>query len=486
MTIAVMLPSISVLGQVAPTADTTDSRQVELSADLGEGFLVNGERVQRLSGDVQLRQGATILTAREAIQYPDRDEYDFSGDVRIVDQGDTLWADKVHYSSRTKVGQASPNVRLSDGEVQLSAPSGVYFLDEKRADLEGGVTMVDSASTLSSRRGRYWLDEKRAEFYESVQLKEQGSTLEADSVTYYREDEVAQASGNVYIEHIGNGGDTTAADTTVRVLLFGTNAYHDNKQHFSRITGDPLLVRLKADTVQASVDTLMIRAEVLESTRRDSLDRLVAIDSVRIWRGVMAAVADSAISESIQLQGADSSETRDYIRLYENPSLWYKDLQVFGDTITALGRSGSVDSLIVNGDIFTAQLDSVTDRIRQLKGGSLLGLFEEDALLTLTVQPNAEVIYFKQNDQGGIDGVRLSGDIVHFGFQDDDLKTIRWPGESEGTVYPAEAMPDPFELEGFRWEPERRPTRGSLIDRPGRTFDEGTPEPTAFTLSEGQ
>ncbi|HET6566859.1 MAG TPA: OstA-like protein [Rhodothermales bacterium] len=471
--------------QVAPAPDSTQAKQVELSADLGEGFLVDGERVQRLSGNVRLKQGTTTLTANEAIQYPDRDEYDFSGDVRIVDEGDTLWADTVHYSSRTKVGQASPNVRLSDGEVLLRAPSGVYFVDEKRADLEGGVTMVDSASTLTSERGSYWLNEKRAEFYDHVRLEQQGSNLEADSVTYYREDEIARASGNVFIEHFGGQGEQATADTTQRVLLFGAKAYHDNKRDFSRITGNPLLVRLRADTARAPVDTLMIRAEVLESTHTDSLDRLVAIDSVRIWRGMMAAVADSAISESIQFQGADSAETRDDIRLYDDPTLWYKDLQVFGDTITATGRSGSVDSLFVTGGAFAAQRDSVTDRIRQLKGGWLLGLFEEDSLRTLVVQPNAEVIYFKRNDQGGIDGVQLSGDIVYFSFQQDELESIRWPGESEGTVYPAEAMPDPFQLEGFRWEPVRRPTKQALIDRAGRTFDEKARAPAAFTSAEG-
>lgn len=472
------LPMPRVLAQNAPQ-DSTEEKIVDLSADFGEGYLLEGEEVRRLVGNVNLRQGNTTLTAREAIQYVSREEYVFTDNVRIVDEGDTLWAEKVVYNSQTKVGEATTDVRLTDGEVWLTAPSGDYYVNEKRADFEGGVTMVDSTATLTSQRGSYWLDEKRAEFYEDVHLVEKASTLEADSVVYFRDTEVALANGNVLIEHLGGEAADAEPDSTQRILLFGAEAYNDNRQSFSRITGDPLLVRLDEDSTSASVDTLLIRAEVLESTRSDTLDRLVAINSVQIWRGDMAAVADSAISDRFTLGDAPDS-TREEIRLFRNPSMWYEDLQVFGDTIYATGLSGSIDSLFVDGSAFVAQPDSATGRIRQLKGGHLVGIFEGDTLRTMTVQPNAEVIYFKKNSGDGTDGVQMSGDIVHFWFEDDELRQIRWPGQTEGTVYPEGLVPEPFQLEGYRWEPERRPEKSALLQRNGRTLPVVVLEP-AYT-----
>lgn len=469
------IPVAPVLAQDTP-ADSSETKIVDLSADFGEGYVLNGEEVRRLVGNVHLRQGNTTLTAHEAIQYVGREEYVFTNNVQIVDEGDTLWAERVVYNSQTKVGKASTNVRLSDGDVRLSAPSGDYYVDEKRADFEGGVTMVDSTVTLTSQRGSYWLDEKRAEFYDDVRLVETTSTLEADSVIYFRDTEVALANGNVFIEHIGGEEDDVEPDSTQRILLYGAEAYNDNRQGFSRITGDPLLVRLVEDSTSATVDTLLIRAEILESTRSDSLERLVALDNVRIWQGDIAAVADSAISDRYKLADAADS-TREEIRLFKAPTMWYDDLQVFGDTIYATGQAGSIDSLFVEGSAFVAQPDSATGRIRQLKGGNLVGVFEGDTLRTMTVQPNAEVIYFKKNNSGGTDGVQMSGDIVHFFFDGDQLKQIRWPGETEGTVYPDGLLPEPFQLDGYRWEPERRPQKATMLQRAGRTLPEPQPEP---------
>ncbi len=446
---------------IAP-ADSAKIREVQIIyVDSLSQEVVEGERVLHLFGPIHLRQDSTDLRANRAIQYVDRDEILFIGNVRIVEQGDSLAADSVLYNKRVKTGEAAGNVELSDGEVQVSAPSGFYFVREKRATFENGVTLVDSAAVLTSRRGAYWTEEKRAEFYDQVLLEEDKTTLEADSVTYFRETEVALARGSVSIERLGGEDEDVEADSTLRTFLFGEKAYNDHKTSFSRIEGNPLLLQLKTDSSGASTDTLIVRAVVLESSRQDSTERLVAVDSVRIWRDKLAAVADSVVYER---RSSEGDEAKEETRLFGNPMAWFEQTQVNGDTLRITARAGSVDSLFVRGNVFVAQLDTVSAHVQQMQGGYLAGVFEQDSLRTMTVSPNAEAIYYLLDENDAPNGaVRTSGDRAVFVFEENALKQASVLGGVEGTYYAEDLIPDPFQLDRYRWEPGLRPSKSGLL-----------------------
>lgn len=449
----------AVAQETAPD-DTTRTREVDVSADLLEEDAVAGERVRRLTGDVRLRQGDTRLWSNRAIQYLDRQEILFIGDVLIVERGDTLRADSVLYNRTTKVGRATGDVRLTDGDVVVTSPSGLYFTREKRAQFTEGVRLVDSTAVLTSQGGEYWSDDKRAEFYGDVQLDENGTRLESDTVTYLRETDVSIARGNVFIERSGSGGDADA-DSLTRTLLFGDSAYNDESTEYSRIEGDPLLVQLRQDSLDTDVDTLLIRASVLESSREDSLQRLVAHDSVRIWQHELAAVADSVVYDRIELEDESPSED---VRMFGSPIAWLQDNQVSGDTILVASRESSADSLYVRNRAFVARLDSAMQRIHQLRGTHLDAAFEGDSLRTLSIGPQAEAINFRSDENDAPSGaVRMSADRIIFYFDGDELDRLKAIRGTEGIYYPEPLLPDPFRLEGFMWEPERMPSKTGLL-----------------------
>ncbi len=440
--------------------DTTRTREVSISADMGEGDVVDGERVRRLIGNVELRQEDTRLWARRATQYIDRREILFTGDVLVVERGDSLRADSVLYNSRTKTGRGRGSVRLSDGDVVVYAPSGLYFTREKRAQFTEGVTLIDSSATLRSREGEYWSDEKRAEFYHDVVLDEDHTHLEADSVTYLRDTDVSIGRGNVFIERTGDDG-AEEADSLTRTLLFGDRVFNDEQSSFSRIEGTPLLVQLRYDSTSADVDTLLIRATILESSRQDSLRRLVALDSVRIWQRDLASVADSVVYDRIAL--ADDSLFEE-VRLFRNPAAWFKDNQVTGDTLRIRARGGSVDTLWVRSDAFVARLDSALQRIQQLKGRHLVASFDSDTLRTLSIGPQAEAINYRGNENDEPAGaVQMSADRIIFYFENDEISRLSAIRGTEGTYYSENLIPENFRLEGFRWIPDRRPSRADLL-----------------------
>ena len=448
---------------MAADTDTTAPKMAVVTGDTLRQQEENGALVQFYIGNVEGRQDSTILRADWAKQFVAREQVLLIGNVLIIDQGDSLYADTVFYDELNKIGRALGRVRLSDGDVVVLAPSGIYFVDEKRVRFSEGLTLNDSTAVITSRRGSYWTEEKRAELEGAVQLQAERTYLEADSLSYFRETEVSIARGNVFIERIG--GD---ADSTIRTLLFSQWAYNDEKAGLSRIRGHPLLVQLRQDSTGAEVDTLIIQALYLEAIERDSLRRLVAVDSVQVWQRDLAAVADSVVYERFEAP-ADTLETLarepfEETRLYRGPILWVGQAQISGDTIRVKGRGSTVDSLFVRQRAFVAQRDTVTERIHQLKGRHLVGIFEGDSIRTFIAGPNAETIYFRRDEEDQPAGaLQVSGDQAIFRFRGDEPEEILFPGEPRGTYYSESLLPDPFQLDGFRWLPELRPTKTFLL-----------------------
>lgn len=461
--IPLLLCSTSSVAQERTEAarDTVQTREVIIGADLLEREVVDGENVRRLVGNVMLQQEDTRLWARRATQFPNRRDILFTGEVLVVERGDSLRADSVFYNERTKVGRARGNVRLSDGDVIVYAPSGLYFTREKRARFTEGVTLIDSSATLRSHEGEYWSDDKRAEFYGDVVLDEDRTHLEADSVSYFRETDVSIARGRVFIEHLGEE-EEAEADSLSRTLLFGDRAFNDEKASFSRIEGRPLLVQLRTDTTGSEVDTLLIRAVLLDVSRSDSLRRLVAIDSVRIWQSDLAAVADSVVYDRLT---TEDDSVHEEVRLYRDPLAWFKTNQVSGDTLLIDARAGSVDTLLMRNNAFVARMDTSLERVQQLKGRHLTALFRNDSLQTLSIGPQAEAINFLgDEDDEPAGALRMSADRITFYFEGDEASRISAVRDPESTYYSEDLLPQEFSLEGFQWLPERRPTREGLLN----------------------
>ncbi|MEM1042807.1 MAG: OstA-like protein [Bacteroidota bacterium] len=554
-------PSPDTLGAETPGVPDAEVRIVTIvNADSVSGTVVDGERVRTLIGNVHLIQDSTDLRARQATQFLDREEILFEGAVEIADGVDTLNARTVTYGSRTRVGRAEGDVRLADDEAELFSNSVTHFRSEGRAEFDepvrlverdgsavltsergrylsgtkeaffrDNVRLVDSLSVLTSERGRYGTEDKRADFSGNVRLRHRQSTrVEADSLTHFRTPEVSVARGDVLVERFGGRRDDEDAepDTTRRTLLFGEQAFHDERARFSRVEIDPLLVRLQADS--AGIDTLLVRADILEASQPDSVggrppppgatfQRLVARRSVRLYGPSLAAVGDSAVFNRVEFE-ADSAAagspatdslatdstptdslatgsaatdpaagpTDDEVWLFRDPVGWMNArgstlvTEVSGDSIRVTARSEAVDSVRVLGRAFAARPDSLLGRVNQMRGRQMLALFAQDSLRWMHVWPNAESAFFRADSAGALEGaVRLSADSLAFRFDGDALRRVQGTRGIEGTYYDAGLVPSPLRLDGFRYAPERRPTRASLLADNPLERNRARPDPPA-------
>ncbi len=455
------------------SADTTQSRAY-VQADSLSATVVDGERVQELVGNVFVEQDSTELRSERAFRYLERDEFLFLRAVEIVEGPDTLHADTVRYDRRNELGFAFGNVELTDGEVDVRSSEAIYFVDERRTVFEEPVELQDSTAVLRSDRGIYRSPERRADFAGNVTLDDPDSWLEADSLSYYRDRRRSEAFGNVFIDRNPRQAPDEAEDPSVsndeqntRTWLFGAQAVNDEEERRSDVQGDALMLQVQLDSLGAPRDTLMVRAERLLGQRSDTLRRLTAIDSVRVWQDDLAATADSLVYDRTIAPDTVTAPPYEESRLYDRPNAWFETTQVYGDSLRTVVRNRSLDTLYVTGGAFAAQQDTVLQRINQLRGGNLTAAFREDQLRSIRAAPTAETIRFVAEEGALSQAAQASGDAIVIEFDTTQtLRRVRILQGTQSTLYEPHLIPTPFELDGFRWTPEVRPRADGLLQDP--------------------
>lgn len=498
--LALVCVSIASLSQHA-AAQTHLVELIHASEVVVETDSINGT-VRRLAGDVRLRQDTISMRSQRATHYVDQGEVYLDGTVRIIAGDDTLDAQRVTYDADLKIATANGNVRISDGESVLTAPSATYYSREKRAVfyeggtilhedaeltapsgeydtdrkfaiLEGPVQLKDSTSVLTAAHGTYDAHTERADFSGDVRLSQDDMRLEADSVSHLRTDEISRAFGRVVLERLGEAEEDVETDTTLRTLLFGNIGSHDGNDRHSSVHGeagyDPLLIQLRIDST-GTIDSTFVRAARFDAVQLDTLNQTIttvaAVERVRLSRARFSAVADSVSFVRVEQTNVADAPPSDTLYLFAEtrPSIWFEDSQVTGDTLVAQAEAGSIQQLDAYGNTFAAQFDTTLGRVRQLRGIRMKASFENDSLRTLSVWPNAEAIHFRATPEGLLDGAdRLLADSLVFTFEQGRLSEVFGARGIEGVTYGPQIIPNPFQLSGYRFTPDERPTRESVL-----------------------
>ncbi len=488
-----------------------------------------------LLGDVLITEAGDSLRA-DSVRYDTRRKVGrATGHVRLTDGDVTVRGPAARYFTEEERAEFERGVTLVDSAHVLTSRRGTYFTEEERAEFAGAVRLLGEREYLEADSVTYLREERRTDarghvFVERLGDEEEDAdqetagqaragrdSLEAGSEAGSPEAVARRLRQIARIDSLWARPDTlarplallragpAAADTTARTLLFGARILNDEPRRYSRVTGEALLVRLQADqdsagqdsAAAAPLDTLVLASRRMETLRTDSLERLIAVEHVRIWQQDLAAVADSAVY--VQRAAADSTTSdstardslaersfeREETRLFRQPMAWTAQGQLSGDTIRITGRNRAVDSLFAYSNAFVAQRDTALDRIHQLRGRDLLGLFSDDSLRYLRVRPNAESIRFMQGEDGALSGaVQASADQVEFWLEAGELERVTFGSGVQGRQYRAEAMPATLELQGFVWRPGARPTRLSLLDRPAAREHLDLPAPPPGAPSE--
>ncbi|MDE2828149.1 MAG: hypothetical protein OXL40_12735 [Bacteroidota bacterium] len=427
-----------------------DTDSVVVEGDLLRGQQEGDEFVQYVDGNVRVTLESTKVTADRAIRNVTRRTSTFTGEVVLVDEGDTLRADSLHFEEELEIGYAAGNVRLSDGEVVARAPMGTHYVEERRAVFPQGLLLEDSISVLSAEAGVYQIEDKVADLTGNVKMESENAELTSDSLTHYRDFAISLARGSVLYLTV-SGEDST--------WIAGERVERNAKDSLSIVRGNPLLVHFERDSL--SVDTLIIGAGAFRIQESQKGFRLDAMRDVRVWKTSFAARADSVVYDRPENEQDESAW------LYGQPLIWTDDIQLSGDTVGVVTTEGTIDSLFIRGSAFVAEEDSLTKRINQARGKGLVGTFRGDSVRVFRVGPNAEAIFFRNSEDGEFDlAVDASGDEIYMQIEG-DYRRITFSTDVQATWYhDGSVLPDTLVLDGLRWEPNLRPTREQLLSHP--------------------
>lgn len=465
------------VGRARGNVRLTDG-DVHVRADRGTYYAEEQRSV--FPDSVVLVDSTRILRARHGTYWSDEQRAEFGGSVRLTEPGTTILSDSLTYYRDTDRSVARGEVvieRQRGGEMSADSTTQTYLfgdwvdnreqqrysrvhghalLVQIRTDSTGAPT--DTLIVQSRRLEAFRTDtHRRLIAVDSVRIWQSNLSAVADSVVYDRV--VATTPDSVE-------GETVPIDTTRpppdSLSLIATAQSSESERSAQSTPDADSLRNAPGNRTQADVseDSTLVSTSQ-ESQSPDSLTRPDTTAQTRTASGTQPSISQWTTPTAQSEVQLPLEETR----LFQNPMTWFEDSQVWGDSIRVLARNRSPDTVFVRGSAFSVRRDTALDRLNQLKARNLTAFFRSDSLRRIVAQPNARAIYFLASEADSILGAkRASGDRFLLYFSDGSVQQAVWKGGVEGVAYPnIEDIPTPFELEGFQWTPERRPTRTKLL-----------------------
>jgi hypothetical protein len=235
-------------------------------------------------------------------------------------------------------------------------------------------------------------------------------------------------------------------------------------------------------TDSLKTDSLLVDSVVVDSlpVEHDSLQRVVkAYRDVRIWRSDFQAVCDS-------LTGFSKDSTA---HMYIDPIVWNGANQITSTVIDIYTRNQQIDRVFFEGNpLMISEVD--TARYNQIKGLEMETFFIDGEVARHRVEGNAQTLYYMAEEQDPPHTfMSVTSSNAIFTLENREVIHINWGVKPHIDAYPILGIPPEVEqrLEGFRWEPERKPTRTGVLSRtirPSRREEyEAMPQPQ-FPLTE--
>jgi lipopolysaccharide export system protein LptA len=175
-----------------PPPATQDTQKIKIeTALIIENFRKNDREIQKLSGNVRLRQDDIVIYCDTVIL--DQDDAILIGNVTI-EHGDSLkiFADSTHYRADTKIADLYENVVLENGKQQLFTKKLRYNAAKKIAEYHNGATLNNGKSQLTSRHGYYLVNEKEVFFKGDVVATDPEFTMRTDTMAFNSETQLVR------------------------------------------------------------------------------------------------------------------------------------------------------------------------------------------------------------------------------------------------------------------------------------------------------
>lgn len=404
--------------------DTAGKVPIEIMPGTGRLQYVQTDSgaVNKLIGNVILKQGENMMYCDSAYFYLDRNMVEGFGNVRIVQPGSdassdymryigneklaymkgnvaltdgksNLWSEEVTYNTATKIGVYTQGGTLQNETTTLSSNAGVYDMRTKDARFTGEVIVTDPQYDIVSEDLGYNTETKLVTFFSPSVVTSDSSVLKTSSGTYDSKNEVAHFTSRSSVQKkeqyteadtldydkktgIGHGvGHVIAIDTAQKTTLYSGRADYNEKKKTMLATIKPVLKQMNGN------DSLFIRADTLysfpvpkmgDTLRRDSVARFIGKGKNK--KMVMEPVEDTT--------AVDSSAPRYFIG--------YHHVKIFSDSMQGVCDSISYSQ---QDSVMRMMKDPVAwSRNSQITGDTILMYMDSGQIRKVYVPNNALIV----------------------------------------------------------------------------------------------
>jgi len=460
-----------------------------------------GNKFERVIGDVIFTQNKTTIYCDSAYFYKAKNSIEAFGRIRIT-EGDsiTITGNKLEYDGNSKKAKLRNNVVFTKLET-----STLYtdFLDFDRpkntAYYFNGGRLVDSINVLTSRKGYYDLSSNMASFKKDVRVKNPDYTMTSDSLQYNSRSKIIyfRTATNVLDKDsssfVYNGGeyDTKTRRSNLKLgtaesidyRLAGIDYQLDDIRKVYKLRGNVIMTskkenlliygqaadyyRLKGISkiynnayiakVTDSNDTLFISADTLVSVENADprKKRLLAYNNVKIFRNDLQGVADS-----LEYRESDST-----IYFYKNPVLWTEGNQMTADSIRMLIKDKTIDRVFLNVNAFVISIDSLLN-FNQIKGRKMTAEFRDQKINKVVVEGNGESLFFalSEKDASSMGMNKIICSNITIRFKEGKVNNFSFYVQPDGSfIPPHELKLEDTTLPGFSWKVERKPEKSDVV-----------------------
>ncbi len=495
---------------------TIAQRRVKLNhADSLVGSIRNGERFDRLIGNVIFVQNNTTIYSDSAHFFKSKNRIEAFGKVHIVD-GDSVdvTSQGLTYDGNKKIAHLRKRVVFTKlGLATLYTDFLDYDRQKNEARYFNGGKLVDTTNVLTSKKGYYDVRTNLAAFKSDVVGVNPDYTLNSDTLQYnsktkiiYFKDNttIKDKEGSTAVYKSGfyntnkklsalNLGEIETAEYKIKgneyviddvlklykakgkvvmtskeenMLIYGDDSYYDKNTGISKVFGNAYVAK-----IDDALDTLFIGADTLVSieNKDPKKKRMLAYNKVKIYKKDLQGVADSLVYLAV-----DST-----IYFYKGPILWSSGNQMTADSIRMRLKDKKIDKLFMVANSFVASKDSMLN-YNQIKGRNMVTSFRGSAIDQLLVEGNAESLYYLLEEKTeDLDSMKVKLTItmgmnklicskMKIIFKDGKVNTVNAYVKPDARfVPPTEIKPDEKMLKGFVWREDQRPSREQVVRRPG-------------------
>ena len=199
-------------------------------------------------------------------------------------------------------------------------------------------------------------------------------------------------------------------------------------------------------------DTTFVFAPIIKVYDKDSTFTFQSDSLSQSW-----STNFSTRSDSLQYD----SELEEFT-LTGQPIAWYENTELNAKTIIAQTDSNELSLLYLLNEAFVTVKAEKSGRFNQLKADTVITRFMGGRLHTMTLEPNVTILYFTQNEEDENDGaIELKTPLANIRFVEDDIDELAATA-SQGFVFEEDSSLSLRRLEGFRWNPNDRPSKPSI------------------------